>query len=211
MGPQIGYRVANLMRQLENKDCVVIGSPDVSDFAEIVLAELHGTQAFAHELDKHGGKSWEKQRGFALIKGEMKAPSSTYRLKKDDEDVGVEWVETGKKFKVTEKDGTGNTYGILVVCNNPFSRDPKMHKIIIFSGFTGVATFGMSKLLTSMELLEEFFKIDQKFGSLDTDFEALIGVQYAYDDEGNSDGDRRRLLGRAPVTVEAMVEIPRLT
>jgi hypothetical protein len=210
MGSQIGYRVANLMRQLENKDCVVIGSPDVSDFAEIILAKLHGTQAFAHEADKRGGKSWEKQRGFTLIKGEMKAPSSTYRLKKDDESVGVEWVEAGKNFKVIEKDGSGSTYGILVVCFNPFSHEPKKHKIIIFSGFTGVATFGMSKLLTSMELLEEFFKIDQKIGSLDTDVEALIGVQYAYDLEGNNAGDRRRLLGDAPVTVEAMVEIPRL-
>lgn len=209
-GAKLGHRVANLMRQLEDKDCVVIGSPDVSDFAEIALAELHGTQSFAHDVDKPGGKGREKRRGFALIKGEMKAPSSTYWLKTGDEKVGVKWIEEDKQFTIKEKEGVGSTYGILVVCDNPFSREPKAHKIIIFSGFTGVATYGMSKLLTSMESLEEFFKIDQRFGSLDTNFEALIGVQYAYDVEGNDAGDRRRLIANEPVTVEAMVEIPRL-
>ena len=209
-GAKLGHRVANLMRQLEDKDCVIIGSPDVSDFAEIVLAELHGTQSFGHDAGKSGGKGREKRRGFALIKGEMKAPSSTYWLKTDDEEVGVKWIEKDEQFKVKEEGGLGSTYGILVVCDNPFSRDGKEHKIIIFSGFTGVATYGMSKLLTSVELLEEFFKIDQTFGSLDADFEALIGVQYAYDLDGNDAGDRRRLIAREPVTVEAMVEIPRL-
>jgi hypothetical protein len=207
-GAKLGHRVANLMRQLEDKDCVVIGSPDVSDFAEIVLAELHGTQSFAHDIAKPAKKGREKRRGFALIKGEMKAPSSTYWLKTDDEEVGVKWIEQDKQFTLSEEDGVGGTYGILVVCENPFSRREK-HKVIIFSGFTGVATYGMSKLLTSMDSLEEFFKIDQRFGSLDADFEALIGVHYAFDVEGREAGDRRRLIGAEPVTVEAMVEIPR--
>jgi hypothetical protein len=198
------------MRQLEDKDCVVIGSPDVSDFAEIVLAELHGTQSFAHDLDKRRSTGSEKRRGFALIKAEMKAPSSTYILKTTAEEVGVKWIEKDKQFRVMEQNGVGSTYGILVVCDNPFTRDQKQHKIIIFSGFTGVATYGMSRLLTSVESLEEFFKIDQRFGSLDTNFEALIKVQYAYDVDGNNAGDRRRLVANEAVTVEELVEIPRL-
>jgi len=209
-GPGLGHRVATLMRQLEDKDCVVIGSPDVSDFAEIVLAELHGTQSFAHELAERRGKSGEHRKGFALVKAEMKAPSSTYIVKTDTEEVGVKWLEENKQFRVTEQDGVGITYGILVVCDNPFTRDQRGHKIIIFSGFTGVATYGMSKLLTSMESLEEFFKIDQRFGSLDAYFEALIKVQYAYDVSGNNAGDRRRLVANDAVTVEEMVEIPQL-
>jgi hypothetical protein len=96
------------------------------------------------------------------------------------------------------------------VCDNPFARGPSQHKIIIFSGVTGVATYGISRLLTSLDAREEFFKIDQRFGSLDSDFEALIAVQYAYDVEGKDAGDRRRLIATEPVTVEAMVELPRL-
>jgi hypothetical protein len=209
-GARLGHRVAGLMRQLEDKDCVVIGSPDVSDFSEIVLAELHGTQSFAQGIDKPGRRGREKRRGFALIKAEMKAPSSTYWLKTDDEEVGVKWIESDKQFSVKEESGVGTTYGVLVVCDNPFAREPRQHKVIIFSGFTGVATYGMSRLLTSIDALEEFFKIDQRFGSLDADFEALIGVQYAYDVEGKDAGDRRRLIATEPVTVEAIVELPRL-
>jgi hypothetical protein len=211
MGARLGHRVAGLMRQLEDKDCVVIGSPDVSDFAEIVLAELHGTQSFAQGMDKSGRKGREKRRGFALIKAEMKAPSSTYWLKTEGEEVGVKWIETDKQFSVKEEHGVGKTYGVLVVCDNPFSRGERQHKIIIFAGFTGVATYGMSRLLTSVDALEEFFNIDQRFGALDADFEALVEVQYAYDVEGRDAGDRRRLIATEPVRVEAMVEIPRLT
>ncbi|MBM3319263.1 MAG: toll/interleukin-1 receptor domain-containing protein [Candidatus Eisenbacteria bacterium] len=209
-GARLGHRVAGLMRQLEDKDCVVIGSPDVSDFAEIVLAELHGTQSFAEGTDKLGRRGREKRRGFALIKAEMKAPSSTYWLKTEDEEVGVKWIETDKQFSVIEEDGLGTTYGVLVVCDNPFVRASREHKVIIFSGFSGVATYGMSWLLTSIDALSEFFKIDQRFGSLDTDFEALVEVQYAYELEGRAAGDRRRLIATEPVRVEAMVEIPRL-
>lgn len=210
-GPSLGYRVAGLMRQLEDKDCVVIGSPDVSDFAEIVLGELHGTRSYAQGTDKSGRTGREKRKGFALIKAEMKAPSSTYWLKTDEEEVGAKWIENDQQFSVKEQDGVGITYGVLVVCDNPFARGPRQHKIIIFSGFTGVATYGISRLLTSIDALEEFFRIDQRFGSLDTDFEALIEVHYAYDVEGRDAGDRRRLIATQPVKVAAMVEIPRFT
>ena len=211
-GAGLGHRVAKLMRQLEDKDCVVIGSPDVSDFAEIVLAELHGIQSFGQDLDKAAGRGREKRKGFALIKAEMKAPSSTYWLKTDNEEIGVKWIENDMQFELKEENGVGTTYGVLVVCDNPFAREveAKQHKIIIFSGFTGVATYGMSKLLTSTEALREFFEIDQRFGSLDADFEALIKVQYTYDIKGKEAGDQRQHLPTDPVTVEAMVEIPRL-
>lgn len=208
-GAALGHREARLMRQLEDKDCVVIGSPDVSDFAELVLAEMHGTQAFAQGTDK-SGKERRKGRGFALIKAEMKAPSSTYWLKTEDEDVGVKWIETDTQFSLKEEGGAGTTYGVLVACDNPFARGPGEHKIIIFSGFTGVATYGISWLLTSREALGEFFKIDQRFGSLEADFEALVEVKYAYEFDGRSAGDRRRLMTPEPVKVMAMVEIPRL-
>lgn len=209
-GAKLGHRVAGLMRQLEDKDCVVIGSPDVSDFAEIVLAELHGTQSFAQGTDTVGREGREKERGFALIKAEMKAPSSTYWLKSEGEEVGVKWIETDKQFSVREEGGLGRTYGVLVACDNPFRRGAREHKIIIFSGFTGVATYGISWLLTSRDALDQFFKIDQQFGSLDRDFEVLVEVQYAYEVQERSAGDRRRLLAKNPVKVEAVVEIPRL-
>jgi hypothetical protein len=210
-GARLGHRVAGLMRQLEDKDCVIIGSPDVSDFAEIVLAELHGTQSFAQGMDPLKKEGREKRRGFALIKGEMKAPSSTYWLKTEGEEVGVTWIEKNKQFSVKEEDGLGTTYGVLVVCDNPFARGTREHKTIIFSGFTGVATYGLSWLLTSRDALEEFFQIDQRFGSLEADFEALIEVRYAFDVEARTAGDRRRLISLEPVSVKAMVEIPRIT
>lgn len=210
IGSGMGHRVAILMRQLEDKDCVIIGSPDVSDFAEIVLAQLHGIQSFAQGAGTAETKVRRKRRGFALIKEAMNAPSSTYWLKSQTEDVGVKWIEKNKPYNVIESEGLGTTYGVLVVCDNPFDRNSKQHKIIIFSGFTGVATYGISWLLTSDNALAEFFTIDQQYGSLDSDFEALIEVQYAYELEDRPAGDRRKLISEKSVRVIAMVEIPRL-
>ncbi len=200
-GAQLGHQVASLMRQLEGKDCVIVGSPDVSDFAEIVFAELHGIKAF--------DEIRQKKRGFAIIKPQMKAPSSTYWVKKPAEAEGVAWIDGEKSFSISEENGIGETFGILVACNNPFSHKDEKHKIIILAGFTGLATYGIARLLTSEGCLNEFFKIDQRYGALNTNFEVLIGVRYLYDPEAKEGDSRVVEKEENSISVEAMVEIPR--
>jgi len=40
--------------ELRGKDCVIIGSPDVSDYAEVVLADLHGIPPHSpNRTDQH--------------------------------------------------------------------------------------------------------------------------------------------------------------
>jgi hypothetical protein len=39
----------NIISKIRNKDCIIVGSPDVSDFAEIILAKLHDIEPYNDE------------------------------------------------------------------------------------------------------------------------------------------------------------------
>ena len=190
------HKIAQLMRELEGKDCVIVGSPDVSDLAEIVLAQLHSIESYQSDR--------RKRKGFAIIKSEMTVPSSAYWTKLDGEKEGVAWIEKKQIFEAKHEKGIGETFGILIVSDNPFSKIK--NKIIILSGFTGVATFGVSKLLTDRNHLDEFFKIDQQSNTIENNFEALIKVPYKYDPLTES-GDSREVNNKELISLEAFEEI----
>ena len=135
----VKYKVKTI---LNNKDCIIIGSPDVSDLAEIVLAELHKIVPYQNERISF--------RGYVMVK--MHQPnriSSFYWEKKKNEIEGIYFYEeesgdfTTYNNRVTDKDG--KIYGILVIADNPFVSQGEKRKLMILSGFSGISTYGYSK------------------------------------------------------------------
>ena len=205
-GPGSGPIVADLMRKLEDKDCVIIGSPDVSDFAELVLAKIHGLHAF--------GSNRQKELGFAITKADLKMPGITYWEKKDDEPEGVNWIEKGKAFEPSEIGTKGTSYGILVLCNNPFigqHQGQPEHRILILGGFTGVATYGIAKLLTSNapQYRKRFFDVDQLPDLSQENIELLFEVIYQAGSKSD-EKDTRNIDDAEPPQLVGNVKIPKL-
>ncbi len=197
----LAERIAYVRSTVEGKNCVVIGSPDVSDFAEIVLAQVHGIPPYREGRLKH--------KGFVLIKERQHPMSSFYWQKEPTEHEGVAQIrgpgdcEYYDDLPATEDGTVGKQYGILVVAHNPFCRDARRGRIVILSGFSGVATNAMSKLLTDETHLSEFFKLDEAYADMERNIEALIGVEYTVDSQ-IAQRDTRKLKA---ISVEKVIEI----
>ena len=198
-------RIAHIRSMLDNKDCIIIGSPDVSDFAELALAQIHHIHPYT--------EGRVKRKGFVLIKERKYTKSSFYREKEGQEQEGVAQILAPGQYEyfpnelATKDETSGKMYGILVVANNPFCKEGQHRKIIILSGFSGVATNAIAKILTNERCLREFFKLDNAYADIDRDVEALIGVEYAV--EGSFDNrDTRRIKNyENEITFERLVEI----
>lgn len=203
----LANRISNLRSLLADKDCIIIGSPDVSDFAELVLAEIHEIRPYTDERIK--------KKGFVLIKEQKTTRSSFYWVKDEEKEekegaakiLGPETLDYFPNNKIVKNGGKGKMYGILVVAKNPFSNTGKNRKIIILSGFSGVATNAISKILTDEKCLHEFFKLDTAYGDGTRNIEALIGVEYITD-RNFENRDTRKISGKgAGITFENLVEI----
>ncbi|MFX0198719.1 MAG: toll/interleukin-1 receptor domain-containing protein [Candidatus Hodarchaeota archaeon] len=177
---RLADRMTDMRSLLEDKDCIIIGSPDVSDFAEIVLAKLHDTTPYV--------EGRVEKKGFVIIKEKKYTRSSFYWEKENQEEEGVAQVLGPQEYRYfpnipVSKDGKspGKMYGILIVANNPFCMEGQRRKIIILSGFSGVATNAIAKILTDKDCLGEFFELDSAYEDVDQNIEALIGVKYVAD------------------------------
>lgn len=193
-------------RMLADKDCIIIGSPDVSDFAEIVLAEIHGIPPYIEQR--------EKKKGFVIIKEQKNTRSSFYWKKEGKEQEGIaQIVENGSLLYFPNLiddsyDGkTRKTYGILIVADNPFCQYPGKKKIIILSGFSGVATNAIAKILTDENCLKEFFKLDRAYVYTDRNIEVLIGVEYIVGRNPEERDTRQIANSKNAITFERLVEI----
>ncbi len=194
-------RISHMRSMLENKECIIVGSPDVSDFAELVLAHIHQIDPYTDSRDK--------KKGFVIIKEQKYTTSSFYWQTLAQEQEGVAQILGQDEYEyfpndpVREIGGPGKMYGILVVVNNPFCDEGLQRKIVILSGFSGVATNAIAKILTDEDYLKEFFKLDNAYVNLDRDIEALIGVEFVAD-TNFIDRDTRRI---KTVTFERLVEV----
>jgi hypothetical protein len=193
-------RIAYMRSKLEDKDCIIVGSPDVSDYAEILLAHIHYIDPYT--------EGRVKQNGFVIIKDKKYTTSSFYWEKKEKEEEGVAQIIGGAKRiyfpnKVASEEGKlGKLYGILIIANNPFINTSR-RRIMILSGFSGIATNAIAKLITDELYLLEFFKLDNEYIHLDRNIEALIGVEYAIDKD-SMNRDTRQI---KKINFEKLVEI----
>ena len=201
-------RMAEMRDKLKNTDCVIVGSPDVSDYAELVWAKLHNIGPYQ--------KKRVKQRGFVIIKGEQRS-SSVYWAKEDREDEGIAKIEKGKvvtTYMTEPRDGFETSYGVLVVANNPFDdadkEEEEKSRILILSGFTGVATNGIARLIADPKFRNQFYELDRAFVDRSMQFEALVSVTYGYSD-ANIDARDARVINEESddaVCFKEMVSIP---
>jgi hypothetical protein len=194
-------RVAKLQALLRNKHCIIVGSPDVSDFAEIVLAETHKMEPYDSRRDA-------KQTGYVIIKdgATVSGPSSIQWTAADDEAPGVARLSAdGPEYFPTRSHtkGDGEMFGILAVVSNPFSDSPINHRIVLLSGFSGVATNAIAKFLTHDDYLTEFGRFDREYANVERNIEVLIGVQFRGQTQA-AHGDRREITA---VSYRGLVEV----
>jgi TIR domain len=158
------YNTTHLMTRLAHSNCITIGSPDVSDFAEVILAELLQVEPYTPT---------DQCTGIKFIKDRDKF-STFYRKPSETEPEGVQ-LPGSKSDRFVNADD--RTHGVMVIADNPFSPG---HKILILAGCTGVATRGMSMLLTDEEswCLDEFFELDQAIALMSGPIAAVIEVNY---------------------------------
>jgi len=136
----------DMERILENKDCIIVGSPDVSDLAEIILSKINNVRPYQSDR--------LKKSGFVIIKSFKKDIQSSFiwianKDWKEGDGVG-QIIDVNGKCSCFENispgnNHTGTAYGICIITKNPFSAHPHKKTIMIFSGFTGIATYGIAK------------------------------------------------------------------
>jgi hypothetical protein len=198
----------DIERKLRNRDCIIVGSSDVSDFAELVLATLHGIEPYTPDR--------QKSKGFVNIKALQQTPSCGYWIKRTDEREGVARIDGPGKIQtyVVEPDEQGyeTTYGTLVVADNPFNDTDIDYKILILSGFSGIATTAIALLIASKQHKQhqdEFYRLDQAYVDPNMQFEALISVRYNYVDTHSIDTRDARRIDTTPrgIKFEELVRI----
>jgi hypothetical protein len=188
--------------RLAEKNCVIIGSPDVSDFAEVALAKLLNVDPYRPEERLH--------TGFRIIKD---APSfSTFYEPTfggaSEEGIRLIGQDGEQKFVCSDE----RSYGILVLADNPFSKMdvevPK--KILILAGHTGVSTRAISLLLTEEDdwCLDVFYELDQAIAVMSGPVAAIIEVNYVRLNRADSVGEDRSI-PREPgrINFKAAVEL----
>jgi hypothetical protein len=168
------YNTTHLTTRLTRSNCIIIGSPDVSDLAEVTLAELLRVEPYTPTIDRSGIK---------FIKDGDKF-STFYRKPSETESEGVRLSDYEPDRFVNAH---GRTHGVMVIADNPFSPG---HKVLILAGCTGVATLAMSMLLTGEEswCLDEFFELDRAIAPMSGPIAAVIEVNYDQRPLGVGDG-----------------------
>jgi hypothetical protein len=180
-----GSNQDQIVLDLQNNDCIIIGSPDVSDYAEYAWAKIHRVRPWR--------STPRKLQGFVLLKKRRSGSltSSIYREPEPGKAEGVALLnptngEIQDPFEVTEDGGGGKTYGILVLSPNPVDRQ---RHIMILSGFTGIATNAVAQFLIHTDYKEQLHHLNQKV-DLDRSVEVLLEVTYVNGNDHSLREDR---------------------
>lgn len=137
----------------EYPNCVIVGSPDVNDYAEFALSRIFGVPPFRRPTKKRL-ETASKDEGFVFKKTNISPEIwSAFSVSehvnrvlffgKDEPCVEPEADDDGKI-----KDGA--TYGVLTLSPNPFVQQGE-GRIVVLSGFTGLATSGLMLLLVDSD------------------------------------------------------------
>lgn len=151
----IGFKKAlttDIKGYLKDKytNCMIVGSPDVSDYAEVLLAKIYRTEPFDNKQ-----KINDTDKRFVFYKHNLTdvVHSSFYRKVDKEEASGVFFF--GDKRLITRV----ITYGVLTIAQNPYNDSGK---ILVLSGYTGIATFGLLRLIIDVHT----DNIDNKIGGI---------------------------------------------
>ena len=187
--------------KIADKNCVIIGSPDVSDYAEVALAKLLGVASYtpAQSLTRVGLR----------IRKTINNYSTFYEPTADDgSGEGIHILHDG--IEQTFECSNQTSYGLMVLADNPFSRPGGAEKILILAGHTGVSTRAMSLLLTESEqwCLDVFYRLDQSIAVMNSPIAAVVGVNYVRSGRDDLVGDSRDIARRhGSITFETVFEL----
>jgi hypothetical protein len=135
-------KVEEIRKELRGvySNCIIIGSPDVNDYAEVVLAELYGVDPFrtSPSVVKHGGFVFHKNNIKDVIHSAFYTKDSKNRVEHSG---------------ATDNCDDHTTFGVLVIARNPFVEKAAKSggKVMVLSGFTGIATCGLMELVIESE------------------------------------------------------------
>jgi hypothetical protein len=214
-----------LRAELEHKDTIIIGSPDVSDYAEVVLADLY-------DIPPHVPQEKGSRLPFRFVKKTIaedhpRHMSAFYRLPDKDETQKVEFgqpvrkVECGERLETRRGESifSGKTYVVITIARQKIThgnQKDEYHTMVI-SGFTGIATYAAVRLLTDPEckaelekyLAERVEKLNKRAPESTIGVNILVSIEYTrpnLDDPKKFPGDRR-VQGR--ISFEDIELIPR--
>jgi hypothetical protein len=164
------FDLAEFTQKLIGRNCVVIGSPDVSDFAEITLARLLGVSPYSPHL--------RLDTGFRIRKAGRRF-STFYEQSSADEPDGVRVIRDGQPEDFFTSSNNLD-HGVMILAENPYATPGRGHKVLILAGHSGVATRAMSLLLTSEDpwCLDAFYQLDQEIAVMGGPLAAVIEVSY---------------------------------
>lgn len=181
-------KINNEVRELLfDKSFIIIGSPDVNDVSEIVLAEVNNIEPY------QSGRF--KSKGYAILKKtQPDIISSFYWNIKEGEDEGIAHIKSYNEYKIFKNNpDKKETYGILTICDNPFVSPGNNRKVIVLSGFSGIATYGLVKLLTDNTYCEILKEVSSKYEEKKCpNVEILIKIKYNINDI--LQGDQREFI-----------------
>jgi len=163
---------------------IIIGSPDVSDYAELVLARAYEIPPYhptrcRHKDSRRQNRCWEcdiaepaciGKHGYLFYKTTENCPereaSCFFQKPPKGEKDCVIWY--GEQFECVHsirgtRPAEGTTFGVLTVLKDrpglfklQGAVSPSANRwIVLLCGFTGIATYGLAKLLTSLTVQTE--------------------------------------------------------
>lgn len=187
-------------KTVKHGDCIIVGSADVNDYTEVNLAAVHNIEPYytlvKNKTQWRKAVSVLKKKAFIFEKpdadeNDSKFASTFYEVGSSN---AIYWYGD-QPYVCTEtpadKKMSGITYGVLTIANNPFTKGVP-RKIMMLSGFTGIATYGISQLLTSRDWRKKLMApliTDYKIHEHDN-VNILIQVNYLIEDT-DKPGDTR--------------------
>ncbi len=132
-------------------NCIVVGSPDVSDYSEVVLSEIFKVKPYEKRKTLRAN-----HEGFIFYKKNISKDIQSAFFTPCDADER-EWVAFPGQRPYIEKD---TSYGVLVIARNPFD---STKWVLVLSGYTGLATCGLMQLLIDTEVNEKIKNLSNKY------------------------------------------------
>jgi len=196
---------------------IIIGSPDVSDYAEVVLAKAYGVEPYeiadckvqeecrqrncwdCDETSENNGKSCIGKCGYMFYKNKSthdvqeKDHSIFFRVPPPETNECVVWY--GKQFECNHtKKGDkaeGKTYGVLTILKDGDHLFGQDRWLILLSGYTGIGTYGLAKILTQGEEMKK--KLEESKIEIETQgVQFLVSIDYDSENKDDPMKDTRR-------------------
>ena len=203
---ELGALHDRIRHELADRDCVIIGSPDVSDYAEVAISDLcgiiphspeqdHSTLPFVFYKRTEGPDHPRRKSSFYSIPGRNEKDRVVFGSRGTTCVECLEYQddrEGGQAFR-------GHTCVVITIAKSPYATDGAARHIMILSGFTGIATYAAIKFLTHSDFRNQLQELITKADDmgLRTDdgpdgVNFLLAMDYRKDGDTSS-GDTREL------------------